>query len=79
MDGLHKESLRKNRPSKPLSGVMSRAFFSYDIRWFKGPIMFPTHPSESKHKNDLGLLLYFISKKNRKKSVNNLLCSRVDV
>lgn len=53
--------------------------FLMNFRWFKGPIIFPTHPSESKHKNELGLLLYFISKKNRKKSVNNLLCSHLDV
>ena len=76
MDGLHKESLRKNRPSKPLSGVMSRAFFSYEFPMVQGPIIFPTHPSESNIEKKLGLLLYSISKKKQKeKCVNNLLCS----
>ena len=69
MDGLHKESLRKNRPSKPLSGVMSRAFFSYEFPMVQGPIIFPTHPSESNIEKKFGLLLYFISKKKTERKV----------
>jgi len=68
MDGLHKESLRKNRPSKPLSGVMSVAIFSYEFPMVQGANHLPPTPLRKQHKREIwDFFCFYIEKKTERK------------
>lgn len=55
--------------------------FLMNFRWFKGPIIFPPHPSESNIKEKFGTSSVFISKKKQKEKCEQslvLTCWRVN-
>lgn len=51
--------------------------FLMNFRWFKGPIIFPPHPSESNIKEKFGTSSVFISKKKTERKVWTISCAHV--